>query len=102
MRVVTLSLSLQLAGAFLLRSKSQQGSHHAPDGPVRLSRGTTTLALSSSKEEHATFETNKRIESRLKNIEREGAGLLTGYYEPHLASFSVRPGGGSRISVTSS
>lgn len=61
------------------------------------------IALSSSsKEEHATFETNKRIESRLKKIEREGPGLLTGYYEPHLASFSVRPGGGSRISVTSS
>lgn len=41
------------------------------------------------------------MESRLENLEREAPDVLTAFYEPHLKSFSIRPGSVEHISVTS-
>jgi hypothetical protein len=48
-----------------------------------------------------TFDEIKSIESRLEIIEREAPDLLVAYYEPHLRSFSVKPGSTYQISATS-
>lgn len=48
------------------------------------------------------FSEMKSFESRLAKIEQSGPETLTGFYEPHLNSFSIRPGSASRLSVTSS
>ncbi|KAL7451331.1 hypothetical protein ACHAWC_003152 [Mediolabrus comicus] len=43
----------------------------------------------------------KSIESRLITLEKQSPEILSAFYEPHLKSFSVRPGSTSSISVTS-
>lgn len=39
-----------------------------------------------------SFEEMKDLETRLDALQREAPELLSGFYEPHLKSFSVRPG----------
>eukprot|EP00584_Thalassiosira_punctigera_P008779 CAMPEP_0172541276 /NCGR_PEP_ID=MMETSP1067-20121228/12103_1 /TAXON_ID=265564 ORGANISM="Thalassiosira punctigera, Strain Tpunct2005C2" /NCGR_SAMPLE_ID=MMETSP1067 /ASSEMBLY_ACC=CAM_ASM_000444 /LENGTH=787 /DNA_ID=CAMNT_0013327281 /DNA_START=87 /DNA_END=2450 /DNA_ORIENTATION=- len=51
--------------------------------------------------DHYPFDEIKAVESRLENIEREAPNLLSRFYEPHLKSFSMRPGSVQEISVTS-
>ena len=48
-----------------------------------------------------TFDELKSVESRLENLEPEVPDLLCAFYEPHLRSFSVKPGSTDQISVTS-
>jgi len=48
-----------------------------------------------------SFDQMKSVESRLGILEREAPGMLAAFYEPHLKSFSVRPGSVQNISVTS-
>ena len=43
----------------------------------------------------------KSIESRLITLEKQSPEILSAFYEPHLKSFSVRPGSTSSLSVTS-
>jgi hypothetical protein len=43
-------------------------------------------------ESHNTFEGKQNIEARLGKMERTSASTLEGFYEPHLSSFSVKPG----------
>lgn len=54
----------------------------------------SSLSHMQSKDErnYYTFEEMKSMEVRLGNLEKEAAELLCGFYEPHLKSFSVRPG----------
>lgn len=46
------------------------------------------------------FEKLKSVERRLSSIEREAPTILSAYYEPHLKSFSAKPGS-EAMSVTS-
>ncbi len=39
-----------------------------------------------------SFDQMKSVESRLGTLEKEAPGMLAAFYEPHLKSFSVRPG----------
>jgi hypothetical protein len=39
-----------------------------------------------------SFEEKRSFESRLGKIERIASSTLGGFYEPHLKSFSVKPG----------
>jgi hypothetical protein len=39
-----------------------------------------------------SFEEMKDLETRLDALQKEAPELLSGFYEPHLKSFSVRPG----------
>merc|ERR1740124_964111 len=48
-----------------------------------------------------TFDRMRSFERRLAKIERSGPSCLEKFYEPHLLSFSIRPGTTSRISITS-
>ena len=50
---------------------------------------------------HHSFEEMKGIESRLDALQRDSPGIIAAFYEPHLKSFSVRPGSAREISVTS-
>lgn len=50
---------------------------------------------------HFSFDEVKAVETRLGNLERESPDILSAFYEPHLKSFSVRPGSVQEISVTS-
>eukprot|EP00986_Skeletonema_menzelii_P015555 scaffold12049_cov141-Skeletonema_menzelii.AAC.3 len=43
----------------------------------------------------------KSIESRLITLEKQAPEILSDFYEPHLKSFSVRPGSTDSLSVTS-
>ena len=61
----------------------------------------STLDDSSSSAQYFSFDKMKAIESRLIKIEKEAPDILTTFYEPHLKSFSVRPGSAQSISVTS-
>ncbi|KAL7541978.1 hypothetical protein ACHAXR_012169 [Thalassiosira sp. AJA248-18] len=56
-------------------------------------------ALTSSDPEHYNF--MKSVECRLEDLERDAPEILSDFYEPHLKSFSVRPGSVQDISVTS-
>mmetsp|Transcript_48500 Transcript_48500/g.56687 ORF Transcript_48500/g.56687 Transcript_48500/m.56687 type:complete len:789 (-) Transcript_48500:253-2619(-) len=47
------------------------------------------------------FDKIKSLEHRMSKIERTAPDILMGFYEPHLLSFSVRPGHAKRLSVTS-
>jgi len=62
---------------------------------------TNAVAASSVADHHYSFEEIKAVESRLEQIERNAPDLLSSFYEPHLKSFSVRPGSANEISVTS-
>lgn len=55
----------------------------------------------SLKAELSSFEEKRSFESRLAKIERNAASTLGGFYEPHLTSFSVKPGSVERLSITS-
>ena len=48
-----------------------------------------------------TFDEMKSIESRLITLEKQAPEILSDFYEPHLKSFSVRPGSTDSLSVTS-
>ena len=54
-----------------------------------------------SPDDDYTFTKIKSVEDRLESIQKDAPSLLSGFYEPHLKSFSVRPGDTSRMSVTS-
>eukprot|EP00978_Attheya_sp_CCMP212_P011312 scaffold27876_cov51-Attheya_sp.AAC.5 len=47
------------------------------------------------------FDKMKAFEKRLDKLEKSAPSSLAGYFEPHLQSFSVRPGTAQRFSVTS-
>ena len=84
------------------RSSSAFIQHSRITTPRRV---TVTSAVVGSKGHDSasgfTFDEIKSIESRLEIIEREAPDLLVAYYEPHLRSFSVKPGSTDQISVTS-
>jgi hypothetical protein len=42
-----------------------------------------------------SFEGKRSIESRLNRLEQTAAATLQGFYEPHLHSFSIKPGSSS-------
>ncbi|KAL3782620.1 hypothetical protein HJC23_000002 [Cyclotella cryptica] len=85
----------------------------SPMRPLRISsdrRSSGMGAISSSSassfrqnknERYYTFDEMKSMEVRLGNLVKEAPELLCGFYEPHLKSFSVRPGSVTSISVTS-
>jgi hypothetical protein len=67
----------------------------------RLSSTSTSTSLAADYDnnrlfEHGTaefsFAEKRSIESRLDRLERTAASTLQGFYEPHLNSFSVKPG----------
>ncbi|KAL7551759.1 hypothetical protein ACHAWF_014948 [Thalassiosira exigua] len=62
---------------------------------------SSAAATSSSPSEPFSFDELKSVESRLGRLEREAPDVLAAYYEPHLKSFSVRPGSVDTTSVTS-
>jgi hypothetical protein len=62
---------------------------------------TATSSSSSTSSSSITFDEMKSIESRLITLEKQSPEILSAFYEPHLKSFSVRPGSTSSISVTS-
>ena len=43
-------------------------------------------------DKYYSFDEMKNVESRLGNLEKEAPGMISAFYEPHLKSFSVRPG----------
>lgn len=49
----------------------------------------------------STFDEMKKFEGRLRALEEQLPDYLMDFYEPHLKSFSVKPGAGDRISITS-
>lgn len=48
-----------------------------------------------------TFDEMKSLELRLERLEQVAPDTLMAFYEPHLRSFSVRPGSLQRLSITS-
>jgi hypothetical protein len=47
------------------------------------------------------FEELRSLDSRLSALEQGAPQVLAGFYEPHLKSFSIKPGSVTRLSVTS-
>ena len=62
---------------------------------------SSSLAATTTSSSSITFDEMKSIESRLITLEKQSPEILSAFYEPHLKSFSVRPGSTSSISVTS-
>lgn len=54
-----------------------------------------------NQQQSITFDEMKSIESRLVTLEKQAPEILSAFYEPHLKSFSVRPGSTASLSVTS-
>jgi hypothetical protein len=89
--------TLLLSSAFIIQ-------HSRISTPRRVTVTSRSVVVGSKGHDSAsgfTFDEIKSIESRLENIEREAPDLLVAYYEPHLRSFSVKPGSTDQISVTS-
>jgi hypothetical protein len=88
--------TLLLSSAFIIQ-------HSRITTPRRVT--VTSVGVGGSKGHNSasgfTFDEIKSIESRLEIIERDAPDLLVAYYEPHLRSFSVKPGSTDQISVTS-
>ena len=101
---MAISLSVWLFPFFSLPTLSSSAfiQHSRITTPRRV---TVTSAVVGSRGHDSasgfTFDEIKSIESRLEIIEREAPDLLVAYYEPHLRSFSVKPGSTDQISVTS-
>jgi len=75
-----------------MASSASSSTSDADGGGLRAGRGHY----------YFSFDETKSLESRLSNLEREAPTLLSSFYEPHLKSFSVVPGGSvDGISVTS-
>lgn len=69
--------------------------------PTRHTHAIILGNTASNHQDHFSFEEIKAVESRLENLEREAPDMLSAFYEPHLKSFSVRPGSVQNMSVTS-
>jgi hypothetical protein len=52
-------------------------------------------------EDAFTFEEMKKLDQRLKSLEDATPGYLMDFYEPHLSSFSIKPGSDTKMSITS-
>ena len=58
--------------------------------------------FSSATESLLSFEDMKKLENQqLSTLEEIAEEFLMDFYEPHLSSFSIRPGEATRISITS-
>ena len=69
--------SIQHPSAFICTALSSSAAHHDRI-PIH--------------DKYFSFDEMKAMEARLGNIEKEAPDMLTSFYEPHLKSFSVRPG----------
>jgi len=92
----------------LLLSAAALPSSSAFLAPSSISRAATSTSTKSyaittqqNQQQSITFDEMKSIESRLITLEKQSPEILSAFYEPHLKSFSVRPGSTSSLSVTS-
>ena len=67
----------------------------------RIATTRPAITCIAATDRHYSFDEMKAMEYRLENLERGSPDILSAYYEPHLKSFSVRPGSVKEISVTS-
>lgn len=61
----------------------------------------SSSSLSSADDQNPTFDQMKGMIRRLDNLESSAPDILFGFYEPHIHSFSVKPGQSDELSVTS-
>lgn len=80
---------------------SYRSSSFAVDSPFQKGASNLQAAATATSVSSITFDEMKSIESRLITLEKQSPEILSAFYEPHLKSFSVRPGSTSSISVTS-
>ncbi len=75
----------------------------SPSSISRVVASTKHYATTSqiNQQQSITFDEMKSIESRLIALEKQAPEILSAFYEPHLKSFSVRPGSTASLSVTS-
>jgi hypothetical protein len=59
------------------------------------------LKLKSGTSDDLNFEEMLALTKRLDDLESSAPDIMLSFYEPHLKSFSVKPGSGDRLSVTS-
>lgn len=97
-----------VAGAFVLPPTPAAAPAGPGPGPgprplpaAREDRRDAADADADRRRRRPSFDEIQSIESRLASLARDGPELLSRFYEPHLKSFSVRPGSVEAISVTS-
>ena len=72
-----------------------------PVGTLSRESSSRILLSSTTIDPAHSFVEKRGLEGRLDKIERLASSTLGAFYEPHLTSFSVKPGSVDRLSVTS-
>lgn len=74
-----------------------------PPSHLRSARATQLSAVSTRAVAGKifSFDDMKKLDNRLSTLEESAAEYLMDFYEPHLSSFSIKPGRTSQISITS-
>lgn len=76
------------------------GLMHSPSSPQWQNR-ISSLSMSGDSSSTMGFDDMEGLVQRLDRLESAAPDILMGFYEPHLQSFSVKPGSSDRLSVTS-
>ena len=103
MFAVFFSLSgLLLADGFVSlprpRKQGPQNGKSLNDGKVPFQFFSSPSAASS---DNFSFDEMSGLIKRLDNLESSAPDILLGFFEPHLSSFSVKPGSSDQLSITS-